>query len=316
MNNQQENNLEIEYASELLRIEESMKKIREFQEINFIKGKDEEIGFFPILENISGLKVRFSYGLKAPNMSSVYFNKENESEVSIERNERIFLESQGFDTENTIQALGKFQGQEAQIEEVSFETLSDKKKSVGNVVFTRDPRITLKIKPADCPTGIFYCVDQYDNPVTGIIHGGAESANYGLIRQGLQALQIQLGANLKNLKIGVFPGMKNYTMSKFWKDGNGEITRRYNGFYPINLDGFLEEAKTDDPTELRKVDLVSVFELQALQAGVSPDNIEVYRVDTYEDAKRGRAFSRRFSNEHNGKRPGSNMIATKLIKSS
>ncbi len=311
MDEQQKNVLDAQYVSDIARIKESLSRIKEYGEINFLEGYEEEIGYFPIFDNDPELLVRFSYGLKAPNMSSVYFDKERESEVTVERNERFFLENQGFDSENTIQALGKFQGQEAQIEEVSFETLSDKKKSVGNVVFTRDPRITLKIKPADCPTGIFYCKDQNGNPVTGIIHGGAESANYGLIRQGLQALQIQLGVDLKTLKIGVFPGMKDYTMSKF-QSLNGEIKRRYQGFYPINLSEYLEEPKTDDPTELRKVDLISVFEMQSLQAGVMPENMEVYRVDTYADAARGRAFSRRYSNDHNGEHPGSNMIAVRL----
>ncbi len=291
---------------------ELISRIREYSEINFINGHDEEIGYFPIFEDVPKILVRFSYGFNAPNMSSQYFDKEKESEVVADRNVRIFLDSQGFESENCLWALGKFQGQESQIEEVSLETLADKNKSVGNVVFTRDPRLTLIIKPADCPTGVFYCKDKDENSVTGIIHGGAESANYGLIRQGLQVLQIQLGVDLKSLKIGVFPGMKDYSMSKF-QNVNGELKRRYQGFYPINLDGFLENPKTDDPTELRKVDLVSIFEMQAMQAGVAPENMEVYRVDTYADAKVGRAFSRRFSSDNNGARPGSNMIATKLL---
>lgn len=313
-------NVDILFAKDNARISEETRQIREFTEIQFVPGKDERVGYFPNLEDLTGNPVlaRFSYGLNSPNMSTVFFDKtegSQESELTGERNTREFLKEQGFGL-NTIQALGKFEGNEAQIEEVDKDTLKDKTKAVGNVIFTRDPEITLIIKPADCPTGILYCKDKEGRDVVAIIHGGADAINAGLTRQGLMALQLELGVDLSQAKLAIFPGVSkdNYYISKQWKTPDGQIKKRESGIYPMNWGEHISSPKTDDPEEKRYVDILGAFEMQALQAGMKLENVEAYGVDTYADAARGRAYSRRYSNEHNGEHPGGNLVAVQLRK--
>lgn len=294
-------------------VKESLTKIEEFTNIKYLPGFEERVGFFPKLENLDNKPLigRFSYGKHSPNMSSVFFDSsKGESELTGERNVRDFLDSQGLTNyPDVIQVQGKFEGTELQIEEVSKETLSDKNKVVGNVVFTRDPEITLIIKPADCPVAVIYCKDKNGNPLVAIDHSGADAINAGLTRQGLWYLQDELGVDLSKAQIAVSPGVtkENYYITN-------EPERRGNGIVERNWGDFITPKKTDDPLEKRYVDILSAFEMQAIQAGVKPENIQAYRVNTYKDAAENAAFSRRYSSEHNGDRPGGQIVAVQLVK--
>lgn len=153
------------------------KRIDELTEIRYLPGFEESVGFFPILEGLEGRPVlaRFSYGAKAPNMSAGFFDPslaKEEGRIKGEASTGQFLESQGF-SGPTIQILGKFEGNEAQIEEVDRDTLKEKTKVVGNMVFTRDPEITLIIRPADCPVLVITGEDEHGNQFVAIDHSGA-----------------------------------------------------------------------------------------------------------------------------------------------
>ncbi len=287
-------------------VKEAMERVQELTEIQYVPEFEDRVGFFPNIEDLpdAPLKAKFSYGKDAPNMSSVF----GQDEATGEKNVREFLESQDFiNYPNIIQVQGKYEGTDAQIEEVDFDTLKDRKKVVGNFVFTRDSQIALIIKPADCPVAIIYCKDKEGNPLVGIDHGGADATNAGLTRQGLWYLKDQLGIDLSEVKIAVFPGVsqKNYFISN-------EPERRGNGIVERNWGEFITPKETDDPSEKRYVDILSAFEMQALQAGIKPENIQAYRVDTYEDAAAGKAYSRRYSNEHDGAHPGGQVVAVQL----
>lgn len=292
-------------------VSEALKKVEEFTSVEFIPGFENKVGFFPKLENLDGQPVlaRFSYGKDASNMSSVFFDSnKGESSVTGERNTRDFLESQEFvNYSNVIQVQGKFEGTEAQIEEVDLDTLKDKNKVVGNMIYTRDPNITLIIKPADCPVAVIYCKDKEGNPLVAIDHSGADACNAGITRQGLWYLRDQLGVDLSEAIIVVSPGVSkdNFYITN-------EPDRRGNGIVERNWGDFISPRQTDDPSEKRYVDILSAFEMQAIQAGVLPSNIQSYRVDTYKDAAERRAFSRRYSAEHNGERPGGQIVAVQL----
>lgn len=303
-----EDNIEQKFTQREQEVGEGLKQVEELTEIQYLPGFEDRVGHFPRLESLSGRPVlaRFSYGKNSPNMSAVFYDKENSSEIVGERNTRDFLHEQGFAL-NEIQILGKFEGTEAQIEEVSLDTLKDKSKVVGNVVFTRDSRITLIIKPADCPVAIVYAKDKDGNPLVAIDHSGVDAANAGMTRQGLWYLQDELGVDLSKATIAVFPGVsqKNFYIAN-------EPERRGNGIVERNWGDFITPKKTDDPSEKRYVDILSAFEMQAIQAGVKPGNIQAYRVDTYEDAALGKAYSRRYSDEHGGARPGGQIVAVQL----
>lgn len=292
-------------------VKESLKRVEELTEIKYLPGFENKVGFFPKLESLPDVPVltRFSYGKDAPNMSSVFFDSnKGESEITGERHVKDFLESQGLTNyPDVIQVRGKFEGTELQIEEVSLETLEDKNKVVGNVVFTRDPRVALIIKPADCPVAVIYCKDKNGNPLVAIDHNGADAINAGLTRQGLWYLQDELGVDLSQAQIAVSPGVsqKNFYITN-------EPERRGNGIVERNWGEFITTKKTDDQTEKRYVDILSAFEMQAIQAGIKPENIQAYRMDTYEDAAKGIAFSRRYSDEHNGEHSGGQLVAVQL----
>lgn len=311
-----QNPLEAKLIADALEVREKMERIEELTEIQYLPGFENKVGFFPKLENLEGRPVlaRFSYGKDASNMSSVFFDSERgESSATGDRNTRDFLESQGF-TGTVIQVLGKFEGNEPQIEEVDRDTASDKVKAVGNLIFTRDPEVTLVIKPADCPTAVIYCKDENGNPLVAIDHGGADAVNAGISRQGLWALKNILGVDLSKAQVVVFPGVseKNYFITKQWKTANGEIKKRDNGIPEMNWREHISPAKTSDPEEKRYVDITSALEMQLLEAGIMPENIQAYRRDTYEDAGAGIAYSRRYSSNHNGERPGGNLVAVQL----
>ena len=311
-----QNPLEAQLIADAKEIREKMGRIEELTEIQYLPGFENKVGYFPKLESLSNSPIlaRFSYGKDAPNMSAVFFDSaKGESSVTGDRNTRDFLESQGF-TGTVIQVLGKFEGNEPQIEEVDKYTVSDKVKVVGNLIFTRDPEVTLIIKPADCPTAIIYCKDENGNPLVAIDHGGVDAVNAGISRQGLWALKNILGVDLSKAQVVIFPGVsqKNFFITRQWTTANGEIKKRDNGIPEMNWREHISPAQTNDPEEKRYVDITSALEMQLLEAGILPENIQAYRRDTYEDAGMGIAYSRRRSNEHNGERPGGQIVAVQL----
>ena len=312
--------LEEQLARDSQEVREKMGKVEELSEIKYLPGFENKVGFFPHLEGLEGQPVlaRFSYGSEAPNMSSVFFDPtKGESSESGTRNTQDFLDSQGF-TGQAIQVLGKFEGNEPQIEEVNTDTLKAKTKVAGNLIFTRDPNVTLMIKPADCPVAVIYCKDENGNPLIAIDHAGADAVNAGITRQGIWALKNILGVDLSTAFVSVFPGVSkdNYFITKEWETPTGEIKKRANGIPKMNWGEYIDPLESDDPRQKRYVDILSALEMQLIEGGIPPENIQAYRVDTYEDATKEKAFSRRYSNEHNMARPGGQIVAVQLTPDS
>lgn len=293
-------------------VKASSNSVSYLTKIQYLPGFENKVGYFPIFENLAGKPVlaRFSYGKHAPNMSSVFFDSaKGESELTGEGNTRDFLKSLSFSLD-AISIRGKFQGTEAQIEEVSLETLDEKNVIVGNLVFTRDPRITLFIKPADCPVAVIYCQDENGNPLIAIDHSGADATNSGITTQGLLYLNEELGVDLAKATVAIFPSISK---KNFYITNTPE--KRGNGIIEENWGEFITPKITNDPNEKRFVDITSALEMQLVRSGVKAEHIEAYRVDTYDDAIKGNAFSRRYSNDHDGLRPGAQVLAVMLIKS-
>ena len=308
---QVEDNIEAKISARETSVEKTVDQVDTLFEVEFIPGFEERVRYFPILENLPGRPVlaRFSYGERAGNMSAVFIDPKIESEVITEKNRKEFLEAQGFPNyPNVIQVVGKFEGTEPQVEEVNLDTLRDKTKVVGNVIFTRQPGLTSDIIPADCPTGGLFCQDGQNYPIAGTLHGGADALNAGLVRQGLWVLRDEYGVDLSKAVLAISPGVlaANYFITN-------EPERRGNGIIEANWGPYITEKMTSDPSEKRHVDLTSAFVMQAIQAGMNPINIQTYGgVNTYEEASKGRAYSRRYSSEHGGLRPGGQLLAATL----
>lgn len=297
-------------AKDQVRIKKELGEITEFTDMTFVPGKDEQVGYWVNLEEEGLVLARCSYGFRAPSMSTVYEDlATGHTKETGFTNRKAFLEQNGFRGQRVFQTRGQVIGDKPQILEVdehSQEAVVD-----ANVLFSRDPNVIMIIASSDCPTAVLSARDEHGNPVTGLLHGGAQSINFGLIRQGMQALQSEIGLDMSSAVVGIFPGMENYTLSRWFKDKDGVIKPRYEGLYPVNVNGFLEPAKTDDPLEKRRIDLLSAMEMQLLQAGMRAENILAVRRDTYADAQEGRVFSHRLMVDANG-RPGANLIATQL----
>ncbi|OGH02609.1 MAG: hypothetical protein A2798_03145 [Candidatus Levybacteria bacterium RIFCSPHIGHO2_01_FULL_37_17] len=284
-----------------------IQRVEELSEIQYVPGFEDRVGFFPSLEALPAKPVlaRFSYGKNAGNMSAKFFDL-GESEAVNSRNRLNFFNEQGF-SENKVWIKGFFQGTEVQIEEVSLETLQDKEFVIGNLIFTRDPRIAMYILPADCPTVVIYAKDKDGHDLVAIDHCGADAENAGITRQGLWYLQDTLGVDLSTAVAAVFPGV---SQENFYITNEPE--RRGNGIVERNWGPFITSKQTSDDSEKRYVDILSAFEMQAVQAGMKPENIQAYRRDTYEDAANGIAYSRRYSGEHNDAHLGGNLVAVQL----
>ena len=320
----EENPLERQLIQDHQEVLKKKEGVEEMTEIHFVPGFENRVGFFPKLENLEGQPVlaRFSYGKDAPNMSSVFFDPISETAKMGEDNTKEFLESQGF-TGPLIQVLGKFGEGALQIEEVDRETVKDAgkvEKIVGNYVFTRDPEVTLFIKPADCPVAVIYCKDEHGNPLVVIDHSGADATNAGITRQGVWALKNILGVDLSTAQVAIFPGVSqdNFFITKEW-EANGQVKKRENGIPKMNWGEFIRPLDSTNPREKRFVDITSALEMQLIEAGILPTNIQAYRRDTYEDARNGLAFSRRFSGENqdengNRAREGGQIVAVQLKK--
>jgi copper oxidase (laccase) domain-containing protein len=278
--------------------------------IQYLPGFTNRAGYFPLLQNLPNKPVKaiFSYGALAPNYSSVYFDKVNESSLNGERNTKDFLVKHGFSPQ-AIQVKGTFEGKEPQIEEVSLETLKEKNIVVGNDIFTRDQNIALIIKPGDCPVAVIYGKDKNNNPLVGLFHSGADATNTAMTKQGLLYLEEAYGVDLSTIVMGVFPSVSS---KNFYITNN--VNKRETGIIEENWGQYISPKKTKDPLEKRYVSIVRALINQILEVGVLPQNIQVYDVDIYEDAKNKQAYSHRYTVEHNGERPGRQILAVALTQ--
>lgn len=209
----------------------------------------------------------------------------------------------------------------------------------ANFVFTRDPNLILTIKPADCPIVVGYAKDRSGNDLMFVDHSGRDAANAGLTYQGLLYLRDVLGVDLYEMKVVVLPGVsrENYFITnqperRGWgisEENWGEnidpkypewivegllrVHPKYNEELPEERKDLLREQIRNG--QLRNVDIPEATIIQLLKAGVPPENIEAILVDSYEEAKKGNAYSQRYTNESGGKRKGRSIVAAQLKRS-
>lgn len=370
-------------------VRELMPDVNRTKGIEFAPGFAEYSAVSPMFEKKlkDKVRLRFSRGKKAPNMSAKHFNKENgETPEGNLDNFRKFREQQGFsEPPNIVHVIGVFheppynfkkskEAQEsedqddvkpeyilnAQIQEVStfsfrdpnLEFDSEKNLVISpndpeivengqldiraNFVFTRDPNLLMAIKPADCPIVVGYCKDEFGNDLIFIDHSGADACNANLSYQGMRYLRDELGVDMSQVKLTILPGV-----SKEYYDISNEPERRGNGIADESWKEFIDEKYPDyivegilvsdsryknmseKEKELRKaeirngqkrhVDIAEATVMQLLQAGASPENMEVILDDSYEAARQGRAHSHRFTMQNDGKNKGRDVVMYQLV---
>lgn len=301
-------------------VESQNETVKVFTEVNYIPGQENKAAFLPILENLP-MKHAFTFGSKAGNMSPVYAGEE--ATVVVRERIRSFLEDNGMDTENVANTTGAFDGTHLQMQELVLEDLTEhpETKIKANFVFTRDPRITLSIRPGDCNVSILYAKDRMGRDIVGLIHSSAQSANAGLPRYAIQHLLNEEDVDVSTIRIGITPGIskKHYAISQdeqliTKKNPDGEETKEIVSRPEIvvkNWKEHIDPPLTDDPSEQRPVDILGATIMQFVEEGIKPDQIQAYDIDTWEAAAKGESYSNRYAAQL--KRPqGRYMIAVQL----
>lgn len=154
----------------------------------------------------------------------------------------------------------------------------------ANFIYTFDPSIAIIIEPGDCPCSILFGQDRDGRNFVGIVHSSAAEVNKLTPKKAVDCLKSRHGADPKEIKIGISPGIsKDYY---FIKDSDG--------FDLNNWKGFAQE-KLEKGQKRFYLDLQGNTIKQYEDEGVVPSNIEVYKVDTFESALEGKTFSHRLS---------------------
>ncbi len=238
-------------------IRELSRKVERLDKIPYVPGYENYAAYSQLLEQ-TPLRMRFSWGSDAPNMSTKHL-AEGETEQGNQEHLEDFLESQGFTKPPLLaHVIGNFLGTQYQIDEVATFNKSEENKTLvvtvsdpnviekhgldiqANFVYTRDPKLVEIIKQADCPVVVGYGKDRFGDDLGFIDHMGADAKNAGLSRQGLLYLRDELGVDLSRVKVAVLPGV-----SREHYDITNEPERRGNGIMEENWKEFIDPKYPD-----------------------------------------------------------------------
>jgi copper oxidase (laccase) domain-containing protein len=255
--------------------------------------KQDEIARFPIFES-EPVYALFSWGKNAPNYSETY---EADPLVARERT-RTFLRESGLAlpprtvhifpgakdsaeilevTEDMIDAFAPSQLTRPEDEREALQTKA-------NFVVTKDPGISMILKPADCWSAVVSSVDGEGRPLVGLAHWGRAEQESLQPTKAMLYLE-SLGCARENIKIGIMPGIKKDQY--FIKAAELGILLPRADRWGRNL-----ELKTPDGEERVYLDLEGYL-LQQLQNFVPPKNIQIFDIDSYKAAQAGVGFSHR-----------------------
>lgn len=175
-----------------------------------------------------------------------------------------------------------------QIKQVGLESIDELMGDNGfsetpaNFVWTKDPEVSLGVKPADCVVFTAHGRNRDGDSVLGLGHMSYHMVDMNLAFDAIQAL-IQDGVDPQTLKVAIGPSiaMDNYSFpmkdrgliqhDEFWHGGLQEREDR------LHLD--LEKATVG----------------QLVAAGILPANIEVVRQDTFKAAANREGLSDRYA---------------------
>lgn len=279
------------------------------REIQYKKGFEDRVATIPIIEEETPINLAFTWGKNSQNMSPKYLQ---EGETAEGNAKRIvdFLASQGMPKPpNVIHTTAKFDGEFHQIEEIGLENINPQATEPlnmeANFVFTRDPRITLIIRPADCPVSVIYAKDRSGKNILGICHSSGLSTNGGVQRMSIEHLIEDQNVDPSTIRVGILPGVSQNNFSLVEKPRVA----------PIFEGNWGDHITPKDPyqgrDQKRYVDILGATIMQFEKAGVNPANIQAYETDTYEAAQRGESFSDQYY-QATGRRLGRFIVAAQL----
>ncbi len=283
------------------------------REIQYKKGFENRVAAIPIIEEETPINLAFTWGKNSQNMSPKYLGEGETAEGNVQR-VVDFLTSQGMSKPpNLIHTIARFDGEFHQIEEVALDNIDPQATAPlnmeANFVFTRDPRITLIIRPADCPVSVLYAKDWSRRNIIGICHSSGLSTNAGVQRMSIEHLIEDQNVDPSTIKIGILPGV---SQNNFYLVEEPGVTPILEGNWGDNI---TPKDPYQGKDQKRYVDLLGATIMQFEKTGVDPANIQAYDIDTFEAAKRGESFSYEYTKE-TGLRQGRFLVAAQLASES
>jgi YfiH family protein len=151
----------------------------------------------------------------------------------------------------------------------------------ADALVTSLPGVTLGVLTADCGPVLFYAEGR-NGPVVGAAHAGWGGAVKGVLEETIKAIREE-GAELSSIRAALGPciGPDSYEVSQ----------------------GFEKPFLEEDPTsccffgpagvpDKFRFDLPSYIQFRLLRAGLSPSNVSLSGIDTYEDQQGYFSFRR------------------------
>lgn len=174
----------------------------------------------------------------------------------------------------------------------------------SNILFTKDPKVTLAVHPGDCPCAVVYTKTRSGESLLGLIHLGRRQTDKQLAKEAITYLKI-LNINPETIFISISPGIlqENYYIPENQKDKQLP--------YADKWDRYIRPGVKDSERVLF-LDLHGYIIEQFVGSGIKPENIELYDIDTFNAAKKRESFSHRYAVMTNQPNDGRFLLAASL----
>lgn len=231
----------------------------------------------------------FSWGSEFPNMSYRHGEKEE-----VQKAEDSFLRRLGLPKTGTYVAMSPEHGVASVVVGKNVNNTNPE----CDVLMTNEKNVALAVKPADCLVAIFTTRKDNPNRCFAVVHAGRIGVGKNVVAVAVEALKKQYGVNPHDLLVGVTPGItiKNHA-----------VKSRADLVNPESWSNFSE-----DRDGVVYVDMYGLFRKQCIDAGIFPEHIAQYEVDTFDAAVKGESFSHRYAQINQNNKNGRFMVAAFL----
>jgi hypothetical protein len=252
------------------------------------------VAVFPSLQGV--VKHGFSWGKDTRNMAYGW-NPSTEPVKGVHGRITSFLADLNMNTpDNAYTTEARYKGEPPSIFDITSEIAeAAKPDSRGqfkgtDFLVTQLSDIPLVGKPGDCIFSVVQASDGKGEPVLGLLHTGRSELTHDFATTAVNHLRRVYDTDPASIRIGIAPGLgkKNHILEK---DG---IAERLEGTR-LEETGWVPHTVYDSETDSYHLDTLGYLIAQLTDAGVLPENIEAYAIDTYEAAQKGETFSHRFA---------------------
>jgi hypothetical protein len=267
------------------------------------------VGYFPLLGEAQSLH-GFTWGPTSENMAYRLHDPDADPH-DITRRNNDFLRSLGMMPLNravVVEALIGVPGENktpVDITKTYLSNVSATERGIfdpSHLIFTTLPEQPLAIKPGDCSVSLVYGQTDRQEPVVGIIHASRNELAIKLPALAMRHLETEYGCDPSSLRIGVAPSLSKEHHVILAKDVAQHIP---------DMSIWSKHSSPDENGDIH-LDVPGLLVAQFVDADVSPGNIQIYDVDTYDAAASGESFSHRFATMNQSNRVGRYMLAIQI----